>query len=97
MTDGPESPPLIVASRLSNRRFEDCFFGPWHLIQRSTRIGRTRDSKNSIASGENAAMAAVFDFVSSAEARHAAPLAITTSPARSAHRIIQGSTRAELG
>ena len=50
---GPLSPPLSTASRLSSRKPDDCFFGPWHLTHCSSRIGRTRDSKNSIASGGN--------------------------------------------
>ena len=65
---GPLSPPLSAASRLSSRRLDDCFFGPWHLMHWSTRIGRTRDSKKSIASGERVYAAAFFGFVSSAAA-----------------------------
>ena len=48
---GPESPPFRMASRLSSRRLEDCFFGPWQFRHFSTRIGRIRASKNSAASG----------------------------------------------
>ena len=41
--------PLEVASRLSSRRPDDCFSGPWHFRHDSTRTGRTAVSKKSTA------------------------------------------------
>ena len=48
-TAGPLSPPLRIASRLSSRSPDDCFCGPWHFWQDSTRTGRIAVSKNSTA------------------------------------------------
>src|SRR5262245_35112180 len=48
---GPLSPPLSMAARLSSRRLNSCFFGPWHSKQRSARTGRIRFSTKSISAG----------------------------------------------
>ena len=78
-TAGPVSPPLRMASRLSSRRPPDCFRGPWHFTQCSTRIGRTRASKNSTASGAGDAPPG---FWSSARAEPVAQLDATSTPTR---------------
>ena len=80
-TAGPVSPPLIIASRLSSLRLRDCFRGPWHFTQRSTRIGRTRDSKNSTASGDGDAPAG-FLLIGPSARPHAQLDAINTPTRR---------------
>ncbi len=89
-TAGPESPPLSIASRLSSRRLDDCFFGPWQLTHFSTRIGRIRASKNSAASGEIAS--AGFGPPSARASTHP-PIAISSAIAGNA----RATRRAALG
>src|SRR3954451_5324252 len=57
-TASPLSPPSSSAARESTRKFDHCFSGPWHLMQCSTKTGRTWVSKNRNCGAENSSAAA---------------------------------------
>ena len=54
---GPVVPPSSMARRLSSRKPDDCFAGPWHLKHDSESNGRTEVSKKSQAARDDASAA----------------------------------------